>query len=129
LKVYNVGIVGFASSARVHAYGYLNLPLFYDPMPLTARITHVATSRPETAEKARQTIGAEVAATDYRTVTANPRIDIVHICNAQPPPQGGPALGHRAPEAHLLRQAAGGHNGRGPKKSRRPWPTTGALPK
>ncbi len=32
------------------------------------------------AEKARQTLGAEVAATDYRAVTENPRIDIVHIC-------------------------------------------------
>ena len=35
---------------------------------------------PETAEKARQTVGADVAATDYRAVTENPQIDIVHIC-------------------------------------------------
>jgi predicted dehydrogenase len=80
VKSYNVGILGFGMIGKVHAYGYLNLPLFYDPAPLQARITHVVTSRPETAEKARQTVGAEVAATDYRVVTENPNIDIVHVC-------------------------------------------------
>ena len=79
MKVYRVGILGFGFIGKVHAYGYLNLPLFYDPVPLTAWITHVVTGRPETAEKARQTIGADVAATDYRVVTENPEIDIVHI--------------------------------------------------
>ena len=80
MKTYNVGILGFGMIGKVHAYGYLNLPLFYDPVPLRARITHVVTSRQETAEKARQTIGADVAGTDYRAVTENPAIDIVHIC-------------------------------------------------
>ncbi len=79
MKVYRVGILGFGFIGKVHAYGYVNLPLFYDPAPLAARITHVVTLRPETAEKARQTIGAEVAATDYRAVTENPRINIVHV--------------------------------------------------
>ena len=80
MKLYRVGIIGFGFIGKVHAYGYLNLPLFYDPVPLRAQITHVVTSRPETAEKARETIGAEVAATDFRAVTENPEIDIVHIC-------------------------------------------------
>ena len=35
----------------------------------------------ETAEKARRTLGADVAATDYRAVTENPAINIVHICS------------------------------------------------
>lgn len=80
MKVFNVGIVGFGFIGKVHAYGYVNLPLFYDPVPLRAKITHVVASRQETAEKARETIGAEVASTDYRAVTENPAIDIVHIC-------------------------------------------------
>jgi predicted dehydrogenase len=79
VKTYRVGILGFGFIGKVHAYGYLNLPLFYDPVPVATRITHVVTGRPVTAEKARQTIGADVAATDYRTVTENPEIDIVHI--------------------------------------------------
>lgn len=80
MKTFRVGIIGFGFIGKVHAYGYRNLPFFYDPLPLAAEITHVVTSRPETAEKARQVLGAQVAATDYRAVTENPQIDIVHIC-------------------------------------------------
>lgn len=81
MKTYNVGIIGFGFIGKVHAYGYRNLPLFYDPVPLSARITHVVTSREETAEKGRRAVGADVAATDYRAVTENPDVDIVHICS------------------------------------------------
>ena len=80
MKTYNVGILGFGFIGKVHAYAYQTLPFFYDPVPLSARITHVVTSRPETAEKGRQMVGADVAATDYRVITENPDIDIVHIC-------------------------------------------------
>jgi len=80
VKVYRVGIIGCGFIGKVHAYGYVNLPFFYDPVPLRARVTHVVTSRAQTAEKARQMIGADVAATDYRAVTENPEVDIVHVC-------------------------------------------------
>lgn len=80
MKQVRVGIIGFGFIGKVHAYGYRNLPFFYDPVPLEAEITHVVTSRRETAEKARQVVGARVASTDYREVTENPEIDIVHIC-------------------------------------------------
>ena len=80
MKTYNVGILGFGFIGKVHAYGYLNLPLFYDPSPLRAKITHVATSCGETAETARAAVGAEQAVTDFRAITENPNIDIVHVC-------------------------------------------------
>ncbi len=80
MKIYNVGIVGFGFIGKVHAFGYRNLSMYYDPVPLEARITHVATSRPETAEKARNLVGADHAVTDYREITENPDVDIVHIC-------------------------------------------------
>lgn len=80
MKTYRVGIVGFGSIGKVHAYGYSTLPYYMDPMPLNARITHVVCSRPETAERARRLVGADVASTDFRSVTENPEIDIVHIC-------------------------------------------------
>ncbi len=79
-KTHRVGIIGFGMIGKVHAYAYLNLPLLYDPVPLAARITHVVTGHADTAEKARQTVGADVAATDYRAITENPDVDIVHIC-------------------------------------------------
>jgi predicted dehydrogenase len=80
LKTYRVGILGFGFIGKVHAFGYAALPFYYDPPPLSARVTHVVTGRPETAEKARRMLGADAAATDYRAVTENPEIDIVHVC-------------------------------------------------
>jgi len=80
MKTYRVGIIGFGMIGKVHAYGYATLPYYYDPPPLAARITHVVTARAETAEKARRLTGAGAAATDFRAVTENPEIDIVHIC-------------------------------------------------
>ncbi len=77
---YNVGFVGFGMIGKVHAYGYLNLPLYYNPMPLRARITHVCTSHQETATAGGALIGATNAVTDYRQITENPDVDIVHIC-------------------------------------------------
>lgn len=80
MREYNVGIVGCGFIGKVHAYGYQNLPLFYDPVPLKAKITHVCTSRRDSARKAAQAVGAAGAVTDYRRITENPKIDIVHIC-------------------------------------------------
>jgi len=80
MKQHKVGIIGFGFIGKVHAYGYINLPLFYDPLPLPARITHVCTSRTETAEKGAALVGADNAVTDYREITENPDVDIVHIC-------------------------------------------------
>lgn len=79
--VYRVGIIGFGFIGKVHAYGHINLPLFYDPVPCRTRITHVCTSRRETAERGRAQIGADIATTDYREITENPDVDIVHICS------------------------------------------------
>jgi predicted dehydrogenase len=76
----NVGIIGFGFIGKVHAYCHVNMPFFYDPAPCTTRITHICTSRIETAEKGRALVGAKKATTDYREITENPDIDIVHIC-------------------------------------------------
>ncbi len=79
-EVHRVGFIGFGFIGKVQAYAYRNLPLFYDPAPLAARITHVCTSRRETAEKGAALLGAPYAVTDYRQVTENPNVDIVHVC-------------------------------------------------
>ena len=75
-----VGIIGFGMIGKVHAYGYATLPYYLQPMPFPVRVTHVATAHTETAEFAKTMTGADVATTDYREVTENPDVDIVHIC-------------------------------------------------
>ncbi len=80
MKTYNVGIVGFGFIGKVHAYGHMNIPLYYDQNEFKSRITHVCTSRMETAQKGAAQVGAEHAVTDFREITENPDIDIVDIC-------------------------------------------------
>jgi len=79
-KTYNVGFVGFGFIGKVHAFGYRNLNLYYDPPPLKARLYAVCTSRAETASKAKKPLGFEKAVTDFREVTEDPDVDIVHVC-------------------------------------------------
>jgi len=79
-NVLRVGFIGFGFIGKVQAYAYRNLPLFYDPVPLEACITHVCTGRRETADAGAALVGAEHAVTDYRRVTEDPDVDIVHIC-------------------------------------------------
>jgi len=81
MRSVNVGFIGFGFIGKVHAYGYANLPFYCQPPPLAVRITHICTSRLETAHEGCRITGAEHAVTDYREVTENPAIDIVHICS------------------------------------------------
>lgn len=81
ITTYRVGIIGFGFIGKVHAYAYRTLPFYYDPLPAQARITHVVAGHRESAEKARGLLDADVGATDYRVITENPDVDIVHICS------------------------------------------------
>lgn len=85
MKTYNIGIVGFGMIGKVHAFGYATLPYYTTlcsgPGATDFRITHVATAHRETAENAARICGAEHAVNDFRAITENPEIDIVHICS------------------------------------------------
>lgn len=80
MKHYRVGIIGFGAIGSVHAWAYAGLPFCYAPLPFSARVHAVATAHRDTAEAAAQICGAETAVTDYRQITENPDIDIVHVC-------------------------------------------------
>lgn len=80
MKHYRVGLVGFGMIGKVHAFGYLTLPFYVHPLPGEFRLTHIATSRAETARAAQEMCKAEHACCDYREITENPDIDIVNIC-------------------------------------------------
>ncbi len=75
-----VGFFGFGLIGKVHAWGYANLPYFFDPVPLETELVGVCTSRRETAEKARAVAPFGLATTDWRELVADPRIDILHCC-------------------------------------------------
>ncbi len=76
----NVGIIGFGFMGKVHACSYMNFPMYYESLPFKPVLSHVCTSHQETAQAGADLIGATHAVTDYRHVTENPDVDIVHIC-------------------------------------------------
>lgn len=80
MKTYNVGMIGFGFIGKVHAYGHMNIPLFYAQSEFRSRITHICTGHLETAQLGCTQTGAAHAVTDFREITENPEIDIVDVC-------------------------------------------------
>ena len=80
-KMLNVGVIGFGMIGKVHACAYKVLPFYCDPFSFVPRVTHVATSRAETARKAQELLGCPFATADFREITENPDVDIVDICS------------------------------------------------
>ena len=81
METLGVGIIGFGFIGKAHTYGYLNMPLYYDPVPVRTRLVGVATSREETARKAKEQGGFEFATTDWRELIARDDIQIINICS------------------------------------------------
>lgn len=79
-KTLGVGIVGFGFIGKVHAYGYQNIPLFYDPAPAKIKLVGVCTSKPETAEKAKEAGGFEFGTNRFEDLLEREDIDIINIC-------------------------------------------------
>ncbi len=79
-KTLNVGLIGFGMIGKAHAYGLATLPFFAPGLTVAPRIFGVATSRAETAEAARETLGCELATTDWAALIENPAVDVVHVC-------------------------------------------------
>ena len=76
---FGVGIVGFGFIGKVHAYGFRNLSLFYNPPPATCRLVGVCTSREETAERARQIGGFDFGTTRFEDLLERDDIQVISI--------------------------------------------------
>jgi predicted dehydrogenase len=74
------GIVGFGFIGKVHAYGYQNIPLFYDPAPARVKLLGVCTSRPETAAKAAEQGDFEFGTTRFEDLLERSDIQLINIC-------------------------------------------------
>jgi predicted dehydrogenase len=77
---FGAGIVGFGFIGKVHAYGYLNIPLFYDPAPARVKLVGVCTSRPETAARAADRGGFEFGTTRFEDLLEREDIHLINIC-------------------------------------------------
>ncbi|MCE5324361.1 Gfo/Idh/MocA family oxidoreductase [bacterium] len=76
-----VGVIGFGFIGKVHTYGYLNIPLFYNPVPLKTRLVGVATSKDSTAKAAAEQGGFEFGTSDWHELIERDDIQIINICS------------------------------------------------
>lgn len=79
-KQFGVGVVGYGFIGKVHTYGYLNLPLFYQPAPAKVKLVGVCTAHKETAQKAKEQIGFKIATTNYEELLNREDIHIIDCC-------------------------------------------------
>ncbi|CAN5640106.1 Gfo/Idh/MocA family oxidoreductase [soil metagenome] len=80
MKKLGIALIGYGGIGRVHAQAYRALPFHYGLPADTIKIVGVATTRPESAQKAAQEIGCEVWTTDYHELLARPDVDVVDVC-------------------------------------------------
>lgn len=79
MKPLKIGLIGYGGIGRVHAMGLRDIPFHYGLPADQIQIAGVATTRPDTAQKAAREIGCDFATADYRELLARPDIDIVDV--------------------------------------------------
>ena len=80
MKPLGIAMIGYGGIGRVHAMAYRALPFHYGLAADTIKLVGVATTRPETAWRAREESGCDVWTTDYHELLARPDVDIVDVC-------------------------------------------------
>lgn len=80
METLGVGIIGFGFMGRVHAYNYLNMPIFYDPVPVRTRLVGVADPKPDRSRNVAGQLGFDFITADWRDLLARDDIQIIDVC-------------------------------------------------
>jgi len=80
MKTLNVAMIGYGGIGRVHVMAYRTIPFHYALPADTINIIGVATTRPETAQKAAREIGCDFYTHDYQDLLARDDVDVVDCC-------------------------------------------------
>lgn len=78
-KTLNVGLIGYNFMGKAHSNAWRQAPRFFD-LPADVRLHTICGRTAKSVEAARENLGWENASTDWKSVVANPDIDIVDIC-------------------------------------------------
>ncbi|MDP3262103.1 MAG: Gfo/Idh/MocA family oxidoreductase [Tabrizicola sp.] len=73
-----IGLIGTGFMGKAHVFGFTSAPRVFE-LPFDLELHTVADITDEAAERARQTLGFADATSDWRTIMANPEIDLVSI--------------------------------------------------
>ena len=73
-----IGLIGTGFMGKAHVFGFTSAPRVFE-LPFDLELHTVADITDEAAERARQTLGFAHATSDWRSIMANPDIDLVSI--------------------------------------------------
>jgi predicted dehydrogenase len=76
----SVGIIGYGFMGRTHTFGYVNLPLYYEPAPVRVKKLVLCTTSEKNIQAARETGYYETIVRDWRQLIEDRSIEIIHIC-------------------------------------------------
>ena len=79
-KELRIGLVGFGSMGKTHAYAIHNFPYYYQPMPYRATIAGVCTTSYERSVAIAAEYGFERAYHTAEQMIADESIDVIDIC-------------------------------------------------
>ena len=80
MKKVGIGMIGYGGIGRVHALAYRAIGFHYGLAADTVHIAAVATTKPETAQRAAAEIGCDVWCDDYRTLLERDDVDLIDCC-------------------------------------------------
>lgn len=80
MKPLKIGMIGYGGIGRVHALAYRAIPFHYGLPADTVQLVGVATTNPQSAEKAAREIGCDYWTANYHDLLARQDIDIVDVC-------------------------------------------------
>lgn len=79
-KDLRIGLLGFGSMGKAHAFSLSAIPYYYDGSDFSAKVVGVCTSNPESAIRAANTFALGKAYSCEDELINDPEIDIVDIC-------------------------------------------------
>lgn len=79
-KTIRIGLLGFGSMGKTHAYAVSNLQYFYRDLPFNAEIVGVCTTSMEKSEKVCREYGFSLATDCENDLINSPDIDVIDIC-------------------------------------------------
>jgi predicted dehydrogenase len=80
MKKISLAMIGYGGIGRVHAMAYRDISFHYGLSADTINLIGVATTSPDTAQKAAREIGCPIWTTDYHELLARPEVDVVDVC-------------------------------------------------
>ena len=79
-KILRIGMVGFGSMGRTHAYAIRNLPYYYGALPFSAEIRAVCTTSYENSLALANEYGLGTAVASFDELISRDDVDVVDIC-------------------------------------------------